>query len=276
AMVTTTPRWVRIAVDLGAEMALMGFEGRARTNKHLTESLGVLQTHAIPFFSTVAFVTPEEIVRRLPAAAPQGVSGAFWGWTQRLVPTAGGGVVSQIEHRVLVLHPDGHFNFAGPPDGGFNRKSMAEARRTDFGVFTRSGRTLTLLYASGRSETLTADGAGWSDRDMTLDPVSVPEDGTLLVGRLTDLSFSGAAGGEGGAFARTAIDFAADGRFTLDTASGGFTGFSSAGASGEVRGTYRVEAGRVVMTSDGERQSLPIIDTGKGYLIGETLLDASR
>ena len=267
--------FVTIAVDLGAEMALMGFEGRARSNDHLTESLGVLQSHALPFFATVAFVTPDDILRRLPAAKPQGFDGAFWGWQQRLLPTTGGGVVTDVTHRVLILHPDGHFNFEGQPEGGFDRKVMAEARRTDFGVFTRAGRNITLTYASGRSETLTADGDGWADGDMTLGPVTIPADGTLLTGRLTDLTFSGGAGGGGGAVAQTAIDFTADGRFVLKAASGGFTGFSSAGASGDVRGSYRIEVGRVVMTSGGERQSLPIIDTGNGYLIGETLLDAN-
>ncbi|MEL7106250.1 MAG: hypothetical protein AAGM21_10040 [Pseudomonadota bacterium] len=268
--------FVTIAVDLGADMALMGFEGRARSKDQLTESLGVLQSHALPFFSTVAFVTPDDVLRRLPMARPQGIEGAFWGWRQRLMPTTGGGVTTDVSHRVLILHPDGHFNFAGPPEGGFDRRAMAEARRTDFGVFERSRRQIILTYASGRTETLFADGAAWSDGDYTLAPVELPADGTALAGRLTDLTFSGAAGGGGGAFAQTAIDFTADGRFVLRAASGGFTGFSSAGASGEVRGTYKVAGGRVVMTSAGERQSLPIINTGKGYLIGDTLMDEPR
>lgn len=267
--------FVTIAVDLGAEMALMGFEGRARSNDQLTESLGVLQSHALPFFATVAFVTPDDILRRLPTARPQGIAGAFWGWQQRLLPTTGGGVITDVTHRVLILHADGHFNFEGQPEGGFDRKTMAQARRADFGVFTRAGRNITLTYASGRTETLTTDGDGWADGDMTLGRVAIPADGTVLEGRLTDLTFSGAAGGGGGAFAQTAIDFAAGGRFVLKASSGGFTGFSSAGASGEVRGTYRVEGGRVVMTSGNERQSLPIIDTGNGYLIGDILLNAS-
>jgi hypothetical protein len=269
---------------------LVAFDGEASDEKELATSLALFEAEVQPMFTGLRFVslgaTP-----LLPDPQPGPLNGIYWGWFNKVALGIDGMLRTDIGHRTLVFWADGHF-FEGEPPAGLqplDRAALMAVANADFGTYSVDGNRLTLTFADGSRETLSAEGDGWADGNTTIGPVSPLADGTRIDGMISSFFYSGftpGAGLEGGMSSASETRFFPDGTYAGSSFSGAsanftnglgdLTGGYSVGNEGSEGGRYEIRDGLLIQfPADGSapRSSL-VFDAGHGMiLIGEQFLD---
>jgi hypothetical protein len=201
----------------------------------------------------------------------------------------------ELDHRFLMLSPEGWF-FEDVPEGvgtpGFDFVAALAARPDDAGTYRVADGVLRFAYADGSVEeqSLAAGDEGTLVIDdveyLALAPVA---DGLVLDGvysRSSYTQFGPGTGIVGGTYIASSFAFTADGHYTaghfagtsasFETAAGDHTGgFTTGSDNPDVAGTYRVEAGVLVLTDSSgttERRSLVVIVDGMIAIDGSVYL----
>ena len=277
-----------IAVTLGDRFELFGFQGSADDNDKLAESMSVFQDQVVPFFEKMTFVSAGA-TPVLPRAQPGGIDGIWWGWSTSTSLGVDMMMRQDMNFRTLIFWPDGYFYDGAPAEGlaAIDPDALQARADPNYGVYVKSGDTLTLTFATGEVETLTAKGADWEDSQKTLSQVQPLADGTPLVGAVSSFFYSGftpGSGVEGGVSSSSSTEFFANGTYKGESFGGAFGNFDggggfSTGKDGATGGSYVVQGGMVISTpADGEPQSaaLALQVDDENILIGDKFLEVSK
>ena len=275
-----------IAYDLPDRYELVAFEGNAYDEEELQVSTGVLQAYGIGLFERLKFVS-EGAPPLLPKARPGELAGLWWGWSIEHNLGLDGMLRTDVDHRRIVFWPDGHFLEATPPLGVTappDHEALLQTHFDDFGIYQVLGGRLTLTFATGEKEVLTAEEGGWSDGAHKLDAVEVLPDGTALDGFVSSFFYTGftpGSGLEGGVSSGSETTYHPDGAYEGSSFGGAFANFVQGGdytggfstSSGdETGGTYVVKDGLLIQTpNDGSPPRVAII-----YRVDDDILIEDR
>lgn len=276
---------VLVAVRLDGRFQMMGFQGGTYDEAELAETMGVLEEQVFGFFEGLAYVS-DGAEPLLPAAAPGGMDGLWWGWKTDWRMQLDGTMMMEIDHRWIVFWPDGHFYDGTPPEGlkPLNRDALVAAGNTEFGVYAESGDTLVLTFADGASDRLTREDGGWNDGERSLVPVETLPDGATVDGSLSSFFFTGftpGVGVEGGVSAGSNTEFRPDGTYSGSSYGGAFGnfvdgagdltgGFATSSDSGEKGGRYEIRDGLMIQyPADGS----PPVSAMVYIANGDTMID---
>lgn len=271
-----------LAVGLSDRVEMVGLSGGGG-EEDLPGTLRVLEETVTPLFEGLSFVS-EGAAPLMPAPVPGELDGVWWGWNTYTTFGLDMMMRQDMAFRTLILWPDGRF-FDGTPPGGLQGGEPAglmDQGRTDFGVYVRQGDTLTLTFANGATETLTADGEGWNDGARTLRPVDPLPDGTALDGAISSVFYTGFtpnSGVTGGISSSSATVFRPDGTYTGSSFGGAFGSFDAGGgyavSSGDdTGGTYAVRDGLLVTTPrDGPPRAVLALRQDGTIILGDQFLD---
>ena len=278
---------VVIALSLGDRFELFGFQGDARDEETLAESMSVFQNQVLPFFDKMTFVSAGA-APVLPAPRPGDLDGVWWGWSTSTVFGLDMMMQQRMDYRTLIFWPNGYFFDGTPPEGlaKINPDALQEMANPDYGVYLKSGSKLTLTFATGEVEELTPNGEDWDDGQKTLSKVEPIADGTALVGATSSFFYSGftpGSGVAGGVSSSSSTEFFADGTYTGENFGGAFGNFDGGGGfatsnNGATGGTYTVRDGLVISTpSDGAPPTAALaLRVGDDILIGNEFLEVSK
>ncbi|WP_210529969.1 hypothetical protein [Rubellimicrobium arenae] len=253
---------VAFAFEAAGRYEAVGFEGYAYEQQDLVRSFTFLQDEVSTLLDRLRFVS-EGASPLLPAAEPGSLSGLWWGWWLRPVMQIDLTMQMTQDHRTIAFWPDGRSYDGRPPNGllELDPGVLAASIDPDWGVYRESRGALELYYADGRKELLSANGAGWSDRDRTLVQVEPLPDGAPLSGTISAFSYTGftpGSGIEGGISSSSSTTFYPDGHYEGESFGGAFGnlvdgagsttgGFATSGGSGIQGGRYKVRHGLVIM-----------------------------
>jgi hypothetical protein len=283
-----------IVIFMGFELPdrfeLVAFDGYAYDQEEMAKSLAVFERDVQPLFSSLQFVSMgAEPLLPLPTTGP--LSGVFWGWHNDTVFGLDGMMRMEIDHRVLVFWEDGYFFDGEPPEGTrpLDRDALMAVANADFGTYALSGSTLSLTFADGKTEELTAEGDGWNDGQSVLHPVSPLADGTTINGSVSSFFYTGFTPGtglEGGISSSSLTEFKPDGTYTGSSFSGASanfvngvgdpTGGFTTGNDNAQGGRYEIRDGLLIQYPDdgSPPRSKIAFDAGDGtIMIGEQFLE---
>ena len=245
-----------IAVSLGDRFEMFAFQGSAFDDADMAESMSVLQSQVVPFFDKLTFVSTGA-TPVLPTPEPGEMNGVWWGWSTSSTFGLDMMMRQEMDYRTLFFWPDGFFYDGTPPDGlsAINTDALQAKADPNFGVYQKSGDSLTLTFATGETETLTASGKDWGDGSKTLTQVQPLADGTALNGGISSSFYSGftpGTGMEGGISSSSSTEFLPDGSYTGESFGGAFGNFDGGGFSTSntdaAGGTYVVKNGLIIST----------------------------
>ena len=279
---------VVVAVSLGDRFELLGFQGSGTDDAARTESLTVLQEQIVPFFETLTFVSAGA-KPLLPSPQPGDMDGVWWGWSTSTSFGLDMMMRQDINYRKLLFWPDGYFYDGTPPDGlaPLHPDDLQSRADPNYGVYIKSGDRLTLSFASGEVETLTAKGKDWQDSQKTLTQVQPLADGTVLVGGISSFfstGFTPGTGLEGGISSSSSTEFFADGTYRGESFGGAFASFDggggfSSGNDGADGGHYVVQGGLVISTPDdgsAPKAALALRVDDENIMIGDQFLEVAK
>lgn len=246
-----------MAVSLGDRFEMFGFQGNAYDDEDAAESLSVFQTQVVPFFERFMFVSAGA-APLLPSPQPGNMNGVWWGWSPYSAFGLDMTIRQEMDFRTLIFWPDGFFNDGTPPEGLTPIKQDALQAKADtyFGIYQQSGNTLTLTFATGKMETLTAKSNDRGDGSKNQTQVQPFADGTALTGSISSVFFTGFTPGtglEGGISSSSTTEFVADGTYSGESFGGAFSNFDGGGGfsirhDGARGGNYTVQGGMVIST----------------------------
>ena len=169
---------VVIAVSLGDRFEMFGFQGGAYDDADLAQSMSVLQSQVVPFFEKLTFVSTGASPV-LPVEQPGDMDGVWWGWSTSSTFGLDMMMRQQMDYRTLIFWPDGFFYDGTPPDGmaPIDKDALQAKADPNFGIYQKSGASLTLIFATGETETLTVDGNDLGDGSKTLAQAQPVADG---------------------------------------------------------------------------------------------------
>lgn len=250
-----------VALSLGDRFELVGFQGNAYDDDQMKESMSVFQQQIVPFFDHLTFVSAGA-APLLPPPQPGAMDGVWWGWSTSTSLGMDMMMRQDMNYRTLVFWPDGYFYDGTPPEGlaPIHPDALQAKADTKFGVYQQSGATLTLTFATGETETLTAKDKDWDDGSKSLTQVQPFADGEALQGTISSFFFTGftpGSGLEGGISSSSSTEFFKDGTYTGESFGGAFANFDAGGGfstnhDNAKGGTYLVQNGMVISTpSDG-------------------------
>jgi hypothetical protein len=247
---------ILVAVALDDRFELLGFQGGAYDEADLQTTMSVFQDQVAPFFERITFVSAGA-APLLPKPQQGDLHGVWWGWSTYSTFGLDMMVRQEMDYRTLVFWPDGYFYDGMPPEGLLPIKPDALQAKADpqYGVYEKSGNTLTLTFSTGETETLNAEGDGWADGSKTLTQVEPLADGEKLDGLISSFFFTGftpGSGLEGGLSSASSTEFFADGTYKGESFGGAFANFDAGGfttsSEGSTGGTYVVQNGLVIST----------------------------
>jgi hypothetical protein len=279
---------ILVAVALDDRFELLGFQGGAYDEADLQTTMSVFQDQVAPFFEQLTFVSAGA-APLLPKPQPGEMEGVWWGWSTYSTFGLDMVVRQEMDFRTLVFWPDGYFYDGTPPEGLLPIKPDTLQARADpqYGVYEQSGGALTLTFASGETETLNAEGAGWVDGSKTLTEVEPLADGEKLDGSISSFFFTGftpGSGLEGGISSASSTEFFEDGTYKGESFGGAFANFTdgggyTTGSENATGGTYVVQNGLVISTpSDGgpPTAALGLRLDDENVLIGDQFLESGE
>ncbi|MGL4238108.1 hypothetical protein [Tabrizicola sp.] len=281
---------IYMGFELPDRFELVAFDGYAYDEEELTKSLAVFENEVQPLFLSLQFVSMGA-QPLLPEPEPGPLSGVYWGWHNETSLGLDGMMRVEIDHRLLVFWEDGYFFNGEPPEGTkpLDRDALMEVANDDFGTYTVSGDTLSLIFADGVKEELSADGDAWNDGDASLYQVTPLADGTTIDGSISSFFYTGFTPGtglEGGMSASSLTEFKPDGTYTGSSFSGAsanfvngvgdLTGGFTTGNEESQGGRYEIRDGLLIQYPDdgSPPRSKIAFDAGDGMiLIGEQFLE---
>ena len=151
--------------ELPDRFELVAFDGYAYDEEKLAKSMTVFSDEVQPLFTSLQFVSMGARPL-LPEPEPGPLSGVYWGWHNETVLGIDAMMRMEIAHRLLVFWEDGHFFDGEPPNGTrpLDRDALMAVANADFGTYTVSGNSLSLVFADGSKEELNRAGfAGGSN-----------------------------------------------------------------------------------------------------------------
>ncbi len=276
--------------ELPDRFELVAFDGYAYDEEELAKSFAVFESEVQPLFLSLQFVSLGA-PSLLPEPEPGALSGVYWGWHNETTFGLDGLMRLEIDHRLLVFWEDGYFFDGEPPEGvkPLDRDALMALANDDFGTYSVSGGTLSLIFADGEKEELTADGGGWNDGEASLQEVTPLADGSTLDGSISSFFYTGFTPGtglEGGISSSSSTEFRPDGTYTGSSFSGAsanfvngvgdLTGGYTTGSDNSEGGRYEIRDGLLIQYPDGggEPRGKIAFDAGDGMiLIGEQFLD---
>jgi hypothetical protein len=278
---------VLVGIDTGERYEIVGFQGGGSDEDEVRETLGTFGTSGTAFMDSFRFVS-DGAPSLLPAATPGDLDGIYWGWST--YTTLGLDMMMRIEmdYRSLFFWPDGHFYDGTPPNGvnPIDRDALVAKSSTEFGVYTHNGTTLNLIFADGKTETLTAEGDGWKDGSKSLSPTDTLADGATIDGSVSSFFYTGftpGAGIEGGISAGSETVFHPDGTYEGSSYGGAFGNFDAGGGYATSHenadgGTYVIRDGLLISTPDGGGPPVAALalQVDDGILIGDQFLDTAE
>jgi hypothetical protein len=272
------------AIQLFGRMELIGFEMPASDEVELAANMKILARDVQPLVEGARFVS-EGAKPLLPTPQPGPLQGVWWGTSTWWSVGIDGMMKMEIDHHWLTFWPEGTFYDGTPPTGTvpFDPRGLLAKGDMDWGSYRLEGDSLTLSYASGRVETLTADGTKFTIGDRVMDPITPLADGTKINGVVSTLFVSGFTPGigmSGGITAMTDTTYRPDGTWTFGSYTGtsasfeNGTGFAT-GSEGSDQGRYEVKDGLVVLyDQSGEVVARHyIFNAASTVWIGENMLE---
>jgi hypothetical protein len=276
--------------ELPDRFELVAFDGYAYDEEELAKSLALFEKAAQPMFLSLKFISMGA-TPLLPEPEPGPLSGVYWGWHNTTSLGLDGMMRMEVDHRLLVFWEDGQFFDGEPPEGTrpLDRQALMAVANDDFGTYSVSGNTLSLVFADGQKEDLSADGDGWKDSDATLNPVTPLANGTTITGSVSSFFYTGFTPGtglEGGMSSSSLTEFKPDGTYSGSSFSGAsanfvngigdLTGGYTTGSEGSQGGRYEIKDGLLIQYPDdgSDPRSKLAFDAGDGMiLIGEQFLE---
>lgn len=244
-----------------------------------TELAGLVDKYVQPMLSSLRFVS----AGAEPLLAPP-VPGPYDGIYYAQVMGYGLNGI-EIDNRFLMLSAAGYF-FEDLPDGvgtqAVDYRAALGRRPDDAGTYRLDGNVIRFSYADGSGEEHSVEAA--ADGTLAIGgvdymPLAPVPDGLALSGRYRNssyLQFGPGTGLVGGAYGASSYTFSADGRFSAERSAGAFAnfetsagdltgGFASGSDAGAASGTYRVDAGALLLTDGAgavRRLSLVVVADG--------------
>ncbi len=278
---------VLVGIDTGERYEIVGFEGEGSDEAELRESLGTFGTSGTALIDSFRFIS-DGAPSLLPAATPGDLDGIYWGWSTYTTLGLDMMMRTDMDYRSLFFWPDGQFYDGTPPNGllPIDRDALVAKSNTEFGVYTRTGTTVNLIFADGKTETLTAEGDGWKDGSKSLSPTKTLADGQTIDGSVSSFFYTGftpGSGIEGGISSGSETVFHPDGTYEGSSYGGAFGNFDAGGgyavnhenASG---GTYEIRDGLLISTpkDGGPPVAALALQVDDGILIGDQFLDTGQ
>ena len=272
------------AVQLMGRMELIGFEAPASDEAEVAAAMAVLARDVVALLESARFVS-EGAKPVMPDPRPGDLHGVWWGTSTWWSMGLDGMMTMQIDHHWLTFWPDGLFYEGTPPAGTapFDAKALLASGNMTWGSYRVEGDRLILSYASGRVETLTADGDKFTLGDRVMDPITPLADGTKIDGTVSTLFVSGFTPGigmSGGMTAMTDTTYKPAGTWEFGSFAGASSTFDngsgfSTGSEGSDRGRYEVKDGLVILYDQGGAvvASHYIFTAASTIWIGENMLE---
>lgn len=269
--------------------AFLGYSGYE--SEKLDESIGVFSDQVLPMLASLQFVS-EGARSLMPDPVPGDLNGVYWGWYNATSLGLDGMVRLEVRHRRLVFWPDGYVFDGTPPSGlrPVDADAILATGDDRLGTYRRSGGTVTLTYATGRTEEISLNASGsLQDANSELFQVEPLGDGTILNGEISSFYYSGftpGSGVEGGVSSSSATRFFPDGTYTGESFGGAFGnfvdgagsltgGFSTGGDGNATGGRYEIRDGLLIQyPADGSAPlASMVIKTSEGVMIDDQFLE---